>query len=78
MSLADGSFIARAKPTASQKIRVKPTTYASVGSFTSQTLIEYVPNGKGLGRSRQNGTTSTLKRGQLHKRFLSDLAFLTF
>ena len=39
-----------AKPTTSQKRRgFKQSTYASVGAFTSQTLIEYVREGKRAG-----------------------------
>ena len=38
-----------AKPTASQKIRFKQSTYASVGCYTTNTLIEYVRNGKRAG-----------------------------
>ena len=33
----------------SQKIRFKQSTYAGIGSFTSQTLIEYVREGKRAG-----------------------------
>ena len=46
--MAASSRSGEAKPTASQKIRFKQSTYASVGSFTSQTLIEYVREGKRL------------------------------
>ena len=47
--MAASSRSGEAKPTASQKIRFKQSTYASVGSFTSRTLIKYVPNGKKAG-----------------------------
>ena len=49
--MAASSRSGEAKPTTSQKRRggFKQSTYASVGSFTSQTLIKYVPNGKKTG-----------------------------
>ena len=47
--MATSSRSGEAKPTASQKIKFKQSTYESVGSLTSQTLIEYVPNGKRAG-----------------------------
>ena len=48
--MAASSRSGEAKPTTSQKRRgFKQSTYASVGSFTSQTLIKYVPNGKKSG-----------------------------
>ena len=47
--MAASSRSGEAKPTASQKVRFKQSTYASVGSFTSRTLIKYVPNGKKAG-----------------------------
>ncbi len=53
MSLADESKIEKAqeRKTAACKNSkgFKRSTYLGVGSFTSQTLIEYVPNGKKAG-----------------------------
>ena len=45
--MAASSRSGEAKPRASQKRRgVKQSTYASVGAFTSQALVEYVRTGK--------------------------------
>ena len=48
--MAASSRSGEVKPTASKNMMgFKHTTYESVGSFTSQTLIKYVPNGKRAG-----------------------------
>ena len=48
--MAASSRSGEVKPTASKHMRgFKHTTYESVGSFTSQTLIEYVREGKRAG-----------------------------